>query len=450
MKRIFCILALGAIVFASCQREEVFVDRPNEVKSDVLVVDTKTRSYDEALAIAEDALKLLEGDETRSTNKRVIKRSEGQTVMRPVTRGSETEEEPIMYVFNNEDNQGFTVVAADRSKDPLIAVTELGNYTYGTPTGVEPFDLMMEDVATTLSFNPPTPIVPDTPLTPTPGCYFDTICYETVRVDPLLSTKWGQSGIYGAYCSNGLSGCGVTAAVQIMAYHRKPTAMQMTYDNNLLMPLDWRGLLLHTQGASDQTSCSCGCRYDLIGMVMREVGERSLAQYREDKPETSKNERGTGTNPVNVYDALVELGYVRAQHDYYIEIDAYKDAVIDNIDRGLPIFMAGYLETSGGHAWVIDGYNKKNYRIDFYVTNPNYNPHVVVNPEPQYIYDSSEYVQKISLHINWGWNGNCDGWFNLGNFAINEAESYDDLDANNSESYDFVRNFHLIYNIKTN
>ena len=100
MKRCFCILALGAIVFASCQREEVFVDRPNEVKSDVLVVDTKTRSYDEALAIAEDALKLLEGDETRSTNKRVIKRSEGQTVMRPVTRGSETEEEPIMYVFN--------------------------------------------------------------------------------------------------------------------------------------------------------------------------------------------------------------------------------------------------------------------------------------------------------------------------------------------------------------
>ena len=91
------------------------------------LADSNTRSYDEALAIAEDALILLESNETRSTTKRVIKRNEGQTVMRPVTRGSETQEEPIMYVFNNEDNQGFTIVAADRSQQPLIAVTEYGN-----------------------------------------------------------------------------------------------------------------------------------------------------------------------------------------------------------------------------------------------------------------------------------------------------------------------------------
>ena len=151
MKRLLLSLAVVVVAAASCQKDFVYNDNVKEKESVEL---TATRSYDEALKIAEDALSLLDGIETRSGKKRVIKSAEGQTVMRPVTRGSETTEEPIMYVFNNENDEGFTIVAADRSQQPLIAVTEQGNYTYGEPTGVEPFDLLMEDVATTLSINP--------------------------------------------------------------------------------------------------------------------------------------------------------------------------------------------------------------------------------------------------------------------------------------------------------
>ena len=145
MKRLLLSWTVVAVAATSCQKEVVYNDTPVQNQS-VELVNSCTRSYDEALAIAEDALKLLEGEETRSTTRRVIKRNEGQTVKRPVTRGSETSDEPIMYVFNNEDNQGFTIVAADRSRDPLIAVTELGSYTYGEPTGVEAFDAYMGGV----------------------------------------------------------------------------------------------------------------------------------------------------------------------------------------------------------------------------------------------------------------------------------------------------------------
>ena len=144
------------------------------------------------------------------------------------------------------------------------------------------------------------------------------------------------------------------------------------------------------------------------------------------------------------------LGYDSALHDFYIDVEAYSDVIINNLDRKLPMYMSGYRNPSGGHAWVIDGYNKQCYRIDLYVTNPNYDPNVFYNPQPQYIYESSEYSNEISLHINWGWNGNCDGWFNLGNFAANDALAYDDANANNSITNNYVRNFHLIYNIKTN
>mgnify|MGYP002512367603 FL=1 len=158
MKKFYLLLATVAVAATSCQKDVVYNDTPQQNQS-IELVNSNTRSYEEALAIAEDAITLLEGDDTRSTTKRVIKRNEGQTVMRPVTRGSEMSEEPIMYVFNNEDNQGFTVVAADRSQQPLIAVTEYGNYTYGEPTGVEPFDLLMEDVANTLVVVPEIPSI---------------------------------------------------------------------------------------------------------------------------------------------------------------------------------------------------------------------------------------------------------------------------------------------------
>ena len=121
MKKLFVSLVMVVVAVTSCQKEYVSNDAPKQNQS-VELPSSNTRSYDEALAIAEDALKLLEGDDTRSTTQRVIKRNEGQTVMRPVTRGGEVNEEPIMYVFNNEDNQGFTIIAANR-----VATTYCGN-----------------------------------------------------------------------------------------------------------------------------------------------------------------------------------------------------------------------------------------------------------------------------------------------------------------------------------
>lgn len=175
MRKFYYLLAIVAVAATSCQQEETYTRTQPETQNSE-IADPQTRSYEEALAIAEEALKLMDGEDTRSSNHRVIKRNEGQVIMRSTTRGGETEEEPVMYIFNNEENEGFTVVAANRGVEPIIAVTERGNYTYGEPTGVESFDKYMDDVVETYSTIVHPPIVlPDDPIVPSPGFYIDTV-----------------------------------------------------------------------------------------------------------------------------------------------------------------------------------------------------------------------------------------------------------------------------------
>lgn len=450
MKKLFLLLTVVAVPVISCQKDVncYRISKENEYTE---LSTTLTRSYDEALKIAEEALDALENNDTRSTKRRVIKRSEGQTVMHPVTRGSTTSEEPIMYVFNNENNEGFTIIAANRSQRPIIAVTEKGNYTYGEPTGVQPFDLYMESAVST-NAKITLPSNPEIPLVPTPGCYFDTIYYNRSSIAPLLTTKWGQSGIYGKDCPNGLSGCTITATAQIMAYHKYPNLLPLTHKGQFVIcPLNWNDMLKHTESDIDSLStCSCGCNYNHIAILMREVGERAETTYDDDDPNTDDNERASGTKPNGVVDALISLGYRDVKSVMNTGMNYIKDTIINELDNNRPIFIGGIHPDGPGHAWVIDGYNLLKYRIDFYISNPNYNPNIYNNPEPEFIYESSDIKDIDLLHFNWGWNGNCDGWFDYGVLALGNADSYDDKTESNQSVYNWCNWLTILYNIKTN
>ena len=421
MKKIILTLAVVAVAAASCQKDFVYNDNVKEKES---VEITATRSYDEALKIAEDALSLIDGVETRSGKKRVIKRAEGQTVLRPVTRGSETAEEPIMYVFNNENDEGFTVVAANRSQQPLIAVTEQGNYTYGEPTGVEPFDLLMEDVATTLSFNPPFIPTPDIPLIPKPGLYVDTVD-KFVRVNPLLTTKWGQHGIYNALCYNQQSqkcpaGCVATALAQILAFHKHPSQIQVTFDGDYYgdtIYLDWTKILKHTHNNCVHTECASV--HNNISILFREIGERVDMDY--------DPEEGSGTTDAEALDFLRAIGFTSAKLTDGMSYALTKIQLQD----GNPVYMSGSrydAETNKyiGHAWVADGVHDREYGTKTYVSNPNYDPSIIYNnPEPEYILAEWDIVTERMLHFNWGFDGDCNGWFATDNICMKDGVEYD-------------------------
>ena len=443
MKKLFVSLVVVAVAVTSCQKDVVYNDMPEQNQS-VELPSSNTRSYDEALAIAEDALKLLESDETRSTTKRVIKRNEGQTVMRPVTRGGEVNEEPIMYVFNNEDNQGFTIIAANRAQQPLIAVTELGNYTYGEPTGVEPFDLLMDDVVSTLSITPPEIIIPDTPITPTPGYYTDTVdIYD--RIDPLIATKWHQSGIFGSKCTNSTSGCAATAFGQIMTCHGYPSSVILTYKNNDNLSLNWLEIRRIITG--NEFFIGDRVAKESIGMLLREVGERMEMIY--------LDEGGSGTNEENMLVGIHSLGYSSARLKTNTTVNMEFGSVKSSILNGYPVIVTGVRQDNIGHVWVADGIHHREYRINVYVANPNYDPSIIYNnPEPQYILSHKiDEVYERLIHYNWGAeDGLCNGWFTTNCYNLEDGESYDSSETSNRIEGDgnYCFDVSVIYNIQPN
>ena len=430
------------MVAISCQREVEIIDPMPSPSEDVTAETTplNVRTYDEALAIAEDALKMVDGDDTRSANKRRIMRNSGQVVSLPVTRGGEdVGEQPIMYVFNNENNEGFTVVAADRSQQALVAVTERGNYTYGEPTGVEPFDDFMDNAISTLSIIGP-PSLPNPPiidsLDSSPISY--TVYYnEDQKVGPLLKTKWGQRGLYGAYCDNGLAGCTATAVGQVMAYHKHPAYLELTFSSNdVIFYFNWDRMLTHVQG----TTCSCTAPHDQIGLFLREIGERMDMAY-------DPNSSGASLSDAN--DAFPSMGYKTGVYRTFNDINTLYGSVKSNLNDSLPVCMTGYREVlKNGHTWVIDGYH--HYKNGYAV----YSKNVIVNPEEptpdMYILDEYNVEEYELLHFNWGWNGSCDGWFNLGCYKMNQAYKgrYDNRNVINSYTNDYKYDLSILYNIE--
>lgn len=423
MRELLLYVILVAVATVSCQREPSVVAPPEQERSDV-EVSTNYRSYDEALDIAVDAIETFYGRDTRHAGERRVIRERGQIVMRSATRSDVADDEPLMYIFNNEDGMGFTIVSANRSTQPLIAVTEQGSYTYGEETDNEAFNEYMDEVISTYSIiDPPRPLEP---LIPIPGAYQDTVdVYH--HVDPLTVTKWGQGDIYGEYCPNGIAGCTPTAIAQILAYHQYPASIMTTYSDaphsNTTINLNWDEILEHN--CIHTSYKGCNAYHYQISALLRQLGEIANTDYSEPNHSSTRTDK--------VIPCLQALGYrndIELDLEYNAE-EYYKIHAELQDDR--PVLIRG-TASQGGHIWIADGYHYDEYGINYYELNPNYDPLNPING-PQYIITISTVEKQVMLHFNWGWNGDCDGWFNIGVYDTLGAEEYD---GTHYQNYNFT------------
>lgn len=117
------LVALALICVVSCAKidDESSAVAPEQPARPTVLLPT--RSYEEALSLARKSIALVDRGQTRSATARSIRSERGQCVTTPSTRsgaGSDT----LMYVFNFENNDGFSVIAANRAVDPVLAVAE--------------------------------------------------------------------------------------------------------------------------------------------------------------------------------------------------------------------------------------------------------------------------------------------------------------------------------------
>lgn len=421
-------MAVVAVAATSCQKDFVYNDNVKEKESVEL---TATRSYDEALKIAEDALSLLDGVETRSGKKRVIKRAEGQTVMRPVTRGSETAEAPIMYIFNNENDEGFTVVAANRSQQPLIAVTEAGNYTYGEPTGVEPFDLLMEDVATTLS------ILPEEPL-----AIKEEIENEMhYKYGPIKNIQWGTGSIYGAMYPDGKAFDEAAAIAQALMCVFSDLDYTITNPNDPLygqtIALNKEDLVKHFR--YDHPSLLVTCNdyiHSQISRLYYEIGYRlsngtaiGMSNKVSSFPMTRVKAVFDSFNPMS--SSIYSFDGDPIKPRWYTIFQQYRQDVF--LFKGLA--NTTLPDSSVAHVWTATGFDHYTYDRVIYTLNKFINPS---HHDPYgYTETERETINDFMLYMNWGYDGISNGWFYSGCFDMSKRIENGPMLGGYTDEYDY-------------
>lgn len=212
---------------------------------------------------------------------------------------------------------------------------------------------------------------------------------ETQTVGPLLPSVRDQEAPYNLLCpywtdeagevskERCLSGCVATAIEQVMAYYRYPEALLdtlhgWTTDNYALDDLlpgtrfDWDNYLndyrdgwTEAQGAAIAlTSLACG-----------------MAVHMQYGLNASGANVSRGVEPLQ---RAFGYGMVRYFERVLYTPERWHAMLRHELDEGRPIVYCGHNMAMGGHAFNIDGYDASGY-----------------------------------YHVNWGYNGSYDGWFDL-------------------------------------
>lgn len=410
------------LCFLSCERMGQDVSK-SKIDDAPEVSFGRYRNYEQAKAIAEQSINLVEETATKSGIRRKIESVQCITEVN-ITKGNTASEDTLMYVFNFAGNEGFSLIAAEKTKRPVLAVTEAGHYDIETGTGIEAVDSYIDGLRESLRGpGPGDPIVIFSY-----NEYF-MVADSCVNIMP---TKWGQQDIYGQYCPNGISGCVATALGQILAFKHIPssfeTTVQMGNDyaiGDIIQP-NWNVISQHIQTHSDTQSCNPV--HNQIGALLREIGDLVNMTY-------NPNSSGATITGVQSFLNTWSLPYSPVA-------TANPTTITTSISSGYPVFMCGTGFPAGGHAWVADGY--KIYQSGWITYEL-----LDTIPEAIYVPVSTTYTEDTKLlHLNWGWNGNCNGYFDFDCYDTSAAATYDG--TNNTANYNFNSNVLMICNIGNN
>lgn len=202
-------------------------------------------------------------------------------------------------------------------------------------------------------------------------------------VAPLITTQWSQETPYNLLCGKygGTyfpAGCLTTAVAQVMKYYNFPAkgngaAGHRTSSDPIDLSqsvYDWKHMKdSYQEGTYNDTEARA------VALLMRDVGFALWTYY---TPE--------GSSAYSAYIAPSLYKHFNYSKDIrYLIRECYTsqdwiNIIRENLSAGQPIvYCAGH---STGHSFVCDGIDNNDY-----------------------------------LHINWGWSGDCDGYFDIDAFA---------------------------------
>ncbi len=397
----------------ACSTEDVFNAEESTLSGQV----SMCRSVEDAMNIAQSAICMIEDVSTRSTG-RVVDASNLQYVVAPATKGN-AGNDTLLYIVNFANEEGFAVISANKNAEGLLAVIEKGSYqegklNYAENKGFTDFMEWAKEYNRMANIN-----------AMSEGGVNALVERKTVvdtlssqRINTKVEVQWGQTGIEGTYAPNKTAGCSNTAMAQIMSYFCFPLTIAITYDGATInsQTLDWTAMKEHKITHYKQTCPASVDAHEAIAQLHRQLGELNKSDY--------MLIGGTATYASNVRESFVKLGYQAS------ELITYKDeSLYQTLSDGKLIYMRGEDEDAGGHAWVVDGDFKYTIHTTEWIRRSGERIWTL-------FYDYGNITREY-IHINWGWDGTCNGLFYLGRFSPSSGYNYDNS-GNNSQPYEFT------------
>lgn len=356
--------------------------------------------------------------------------------------GSRGQESDTLLCFVNYDNdQGFAIIPTNRYSTACLGIIEEGNFSM-EDLEQPGFGEYIEYACDMLRDEEIVEVEEDNA-----GISSGTIIEKReikhvkqwdylIKKGPYVKVAWGQDGVEGAYCPNGISGCVMTACAQLLSYYELPTTINLTFPEKdcTSTTLNWSAIKTHVHdhsinlptkpdplyGMSQDRICVATEKdHKDIGRLCRQIGYDIDANYRFD---------GYGTG--------VEIGYaINYLSTNWLKNYSCNDATDSTRDSIINVLSQGPAMVSGkGHTWVADGYIKIN------VYNRTYSRTSSVDP---WKLDDEVFIeQKELVHMNWGWDGRSNGYFDPRVYDSDNAYEYDYDTSSVDKEYTPKANFY--------
>ena len=283
------------------------------------------------------------------------------------------------YHIIGQSDGGFAIISTDDLVPEVLGVS-MSKYSNGKNTN---FQWWLKAIEGTVQYA----VTNNVQLATTKP---DPAKYPT-SVAPLITTKWDQLTPYNNLLplSNGgdrcYTGCVATAMAQVLKYHEYPERgigtrtiyypqystngkpITATFEDDVY---DWKNMLdIYSSGNYDETQALA------VATLMRDCGVAADMQYGGYKESGSGAYSQDAAAGLRTYFGLTEAECL--ERDYYSESD-WMDIVYRELSENGPLYYGGASWSSGGHAFVLHGYNESG-----------------------------------KVYVNWGWSGDDDGYYDI-------------------------------------
>lgn len=263
-------------------------------------------------------------------------------------------------------------------------------------------------------------------------------------VPAMLETKWHQNKPFNNLCPirsqwgfgkmrPAPAGCVPIALAQIMAYHEFPKSFLAISEPNSnnekkeYLEFDWKEVkkVCNYKEIYDCNDSTNNEKNFLAALLLKIIGDDVISIYRF---------AWAFGLPSDAKKFLEKVGYKNVE--LYRGKKLMKEKILEMLKSRKPVFIAAVSDLWDGHAWVIDGYQRYYDRTDYY------------SKFDKII--STSFDTKDYLHCNFGWGGQCDGYYSAWLFDLRDGPGYrDEKDfnynyQNNYEKYNYDWGFRYI------